>query len=88
VEAMAAGVAVITTGLGGAAEVVKNDLSGLVTPPGDADALASALESLPSDPERWSRLAANGQRRARELFDVERSVDKLERIFARLPGRK
>jgi len=88
VEAMAAGVAVITTGLGGAAEVVKNDLSGLVTPPGDADALASALASLPSDPERWSRLAANGQRRARELFDVERSVDKLERIFARLPGRK
>src|SRR5205814_4921516 len=57
VEAMAAGMIVVGTATGGAAEVVEHEVTGLVFPKGDFAALAEALASLPRDGERWTRLA-------------------------------
>ena len=34
------------------------------------------------DPDRWARIAASGQTRALERFNIERSVDQLEGVFA------
>lgn len=84
VEAMAAGLACVSSGNGGAAEVVEHGTSGLVFESGNAAALAQALSSLPKNPSRWEQLARAGQRRALEQFDIERSVDRLEREFSRL----
>jgi glycosyltransferase involved in cell wall biosynthesis len=91
VEAMAAGLVCVSSGNGGAAEVVEHGVSGLIFESGNAAALAQALSSLPKNPSRWEQLARAGQRRAIEQFDIERSVDRLEREFerlAKLAGRK
>jgi glycosyltransferase involved in cell wall biosynthesis len=63
-EAMAAGKAVVVSGVGGLAEVAVDGESGLVVPPGDTAALASALARLLDDPALRTRLAAAGQVRA------------------------
>jgi glycosyltransferase involved in cell wall biosynthesis len=84
VEAMAAGMVVVGTGTGGSAEVVEHERSGVLVPPGESLALAEALASLPADDERWRGLAEAGQVRATTFFDIRRSVDQLEVIFAEL----
>jgi glycosyltransferase involved in cell wall biosynthesis len=70
-EAMAAGLPVVATDVGGTAEAVADGVTGLVVPPRDARALASALADLLADPERRARLGAAGRRRVAERFTVE-----------------
>lgn len=84
VEAMAAGMVVLSSGTGGASEVVEHEQSGLVVPRGDAMAMAAAFTSLLQDPDRWQKLAEEGQRRASKFFDIRRSVDQIEEIFTQL----
>jgi glycosyltransferase involved in cell wall biosynthesis len=61
-EAFATGLPVVSTPTGGIAAMVRDDETGLLVPPLDADALAAAVLALLRDPERATRLA----RRARE----------------------
>jgi len=68
VEALLAGLPVVTSACGGALEVV-DDECGVLVPPGDTAALARSLRELIADPHRRSRLGAEGPRRARELCD-------------------
>ncbi|MBN2643712.1 MAG: glycosyltransferase, partial [Victivallales bacterium] len=84
VEAMAAGLPVISTGQGGAAEVVEDGHSGIITSPGDHDALAEALISLLHNAEKWEKMGEAAKCRALEIFDISVSVDKLEKIFANM----
>lgn len=84
VEAMAAGITVVTSGVGGAAEVVDDGVSGIVSPPGDSAALAQNLFNLASNPGWRKKMAEAGQQRAVERFDVERAVDHLESLFNEL----
>ncbi|MGD1936329.1 MAG: glycosyltransferase family 4 protein [Cyanophyceae cyanobacterium] len=84
VEAMAAGLTVITSGVGGAAEVVENGISGLTVPPNDSATLAEALYYLVKNPTHWEAIAQAGQRRALEKFDIKRSVAQLEIQFQKL----
>lgn len=76
VEAMDAGLPVVTVAQGGALEVV--DLStGILVPPGDASALADSLRCLVSDAALRARLGAAGRVRARELCDPGTQIDRL-----------
>lgn len=84
VEAMAAGATLITTGVGGSAEAIEAGVSGLRVPPNDGAALAEALASLPANRERWGQMAAAGQARAMQVFDIERSTDRLAVKFDEL----
>jgi glycosyltransferase involved in cell wall biosynthesis len=84
VEAMAAGMVVVSSGTGGASEVVEDEVSGLLVPAGSSAALAAALAGLREDDERWQVLAEAGRERARKVFDIRRSVDQIEETFARL----
>jgi glycosyltransferase involved in cell wall biosynthesis len=84
VEAMASGLTVVSSGTGGIKEIVEHDKSGLVFKSKDYESLAQELLSLTQDKERWRRLAIAGQKRAMKHFDIEKSVDDLERIFYRL----
>jgi glycosyltransferase involved in cell wall biosynthesis len=77
VEAMASGLVVVTSGTGGAAEVVRDGEDGLVHRAEDAAALAVRLRSLASDPALFQRLQAAGQRRALS-FSVDVSVRRFE----------
>lgn len=71
-EAMAAGLPVVASEVGGLPEVVADEQTGLLVPPGDPAALASAIARLLEDPELRSALGARGLERARTTFSLER----------------
>jgi len=73
VEALYAGLPVVTSGFGGAA-VIVNSTCGVLTEPGDADAVAEALRSLIQDPSRRQALGAAGPGRAESLCDPARQL--------------
>jgi glycosyltransferase involved in cell wall biosynthesis len=80
-EAMATGVAVVGTDVGGTNELVVDDESGLLVPPYDAEALAAALGRLLADPELRARLAAGGRRRMESCFSLDVMVGAKERLY-------
>jgi len=73
-EALALGVPVIASDVGGLPEVVTHGENGLLVPPGDVEAIASAVTRVVSDRE-WARaLGDAGARRVEERFTVEQMV--------------
>ena len=82
VEALHAGLPVVTTDAGGAREIVT-PACGVLVPPGDMTALRDALSSLIGSRERRARLGGAGPGRARELCDPVRQVTALEAALAR-----
>lgn len=73
VEALYAGLPVVTSGTGGAAEIVTPGC-GVLCPAGDAGAVAAALGGLIADPVRRGELGRAGPARAAELCDPARQV--------------
>jgi glycosyltransferase involved in cell wall biosynthesis len=71
-EAMAAGLPVVASDVGGVSEAVADGETGLLVPAGDADALAAAIGRLLADADERRRLGERGHAVARERFDVER----------------
>ena len=84
-ESLAAGRPVIASRVGGNAEVVSPDV-GLLIPPQDPAALASALASLIADSESAARMGARGQERARREFAVGRMVAETAALYESLDG--
>jgi len=66
-EAMAAGVPLVASNVGGLAEIVQHGVSGLMAPPGDPVALAGQIDRILSDPDLAIRIAKQGQVRAAEF---------------------
>jgi glycosyltransferase involved in cell wall biosynthesis len=83
-EAMAAGLPVISTPLGGIPEMVENEINGELVPERDPAAICAALERMISDPERARRLGDRGRQIAQEKFSIERSGRELREMFERL----
>ena len=79
-EALAAGLVVVSSGTGGAKEIVRHGQDGLVSPAGDADALARNLLALSQDSALMTRLQRAGQARAAE-FSVTNAVRKIEQMM-------
>lgn len=79
IEALWAGKPVITSALGGALEIV-DESCGLLTAPGDAQALARALAGLIESKERRERLGLGGPARARQLCDPATQIGKLAEL--------
>lgn len=69
-EAMASGVAVIASGISGIPELVEDGVSGLLTPPRDAGAIAEALARLQADPQLRQRLGQSGRAKVLREFDL------------------
>lgn len=84
IEGMAAGVPVVASKAGGAAEIIQHGENGLLTPPGDADALARALHTLLNDPELRARLAAQGRHTVQERYTVEAHVTAVTRFYGEI----
>jgi glycosyltransferase involved in cell wall biosynthesis len=85
VEAMASGLVVVSSGTGGAQEVVHDGQDGLLFNAGDSSALAGRLRALAADPATFQRLQASGQRRALGL-SVSASVLQIENLAGQLLG--
>ncbi|RMF83212.1 MAG: glycosyltransferase, partial [Nitrospirae bacterium] len=73
-EAMATGLPVVATRVGGNPELVAEGETGLLVPPGDPEALGAALASLAADGERRRRFGAAARVRAVERFSLEAMV--------------
>jgi glycosyltransferase involved in cell wall biosynthesis len=84
-EAMAAGVAVVATALDGVEEIIEDAEHGVLTPPGDAQALAGAIAALAADDSRRARLVRGARRRADE-FTIDRMVDRTRAVYVALGG--
>lgn len=76
-EAMAMRLAVVSTALSGIPEVVADGVNGLLVPPANAEALATALARLLDDAEFRYRLGVEGRRTVIEQFDVEWNVRRM-----------
>ena len=80
-EAMATGLAVVATKVGGNPEVVVDGETGLLVPPRDPRALAAALLRLRRDPAEQARLGQAGRRRVEQHFDVRRMTANYEELY-------
>ena len=76
-EAMATGLPVVSTVIGGIPEMVIDNKTGFLVPAGDASALADAVEKVVVDPSLARRLGEKGHKRACELFSIEKNVREL-----------
>lgn len=83
-EAMAAGKAIIATAVGGVPELVQDEVSGILVPPGDEEGLAWAITRLVEDMGLRLRLGQEASNRAREQFDVRIMVRQYEALYNRI----
>ena len=82
-EAMATGIPVVATNVGGVAELVESERTGLVVPPADSAGLANAIARYQDDHELRGRVAAQGRERVIQHYNIETEGDKLLELFAR-----
>jgi glycosyltransferase involved in cell wall biosynthesis len=83
VEALAAGLPVVTADMGGAREILARDC-GILVKPRDAGELAAVLTSLMDHPERRAALSAGGIGRAQELCDPPMQLGRLAEVLERI----
>ncbi len=76
-EAMATGLPVISTGVGGIPEMVVENETGFLVSPGDVVALADAIEKVTNNRSLGQRLGEMGYKRAQKLFSIEKNVREL-----------
>ena len=82
-EAMACGVPVVASNVGGLPEVVTDGITGLLHPPDDVQAMAASAIAILSDPAAHARMAAEGVRLAQERFSANRIVPQYEALYER-----
>lgn len=85
-EAMAAGLPVVATAVGGNTEAVADGETGIIVPPRDAPALAGAVRELLLDRDKSTAMGQNGRRRAFALFGIDTMVRKYEKIYYSIIG--
>jgi glycosyltransferase involved in cell wall biosynthesis len=76
-EAMATGLPVISTNIGGIPEMVVEHKTGFLVQPSDVESMADAIQKVTSDRSFAARLGQSGYQRARALFSVEKNVREL-----------
>jgi glycogen(starch) synthase len=80
-EAMASGLALVSSGVGGAAELFEPNVTGLSFQPGDASQLATQLSLLARSPQFLLQLQQQGHQRVKSRFSVMSAAHQLERLW-------
>ncbi|TWT70525.1 glycosyltransferase [Crateriforma conspicua] len=80
-EAMASGVAVISTRVGGVSELVLDGVTGLTVPPNDPQSFAHAMRSMLDSPSRRKEMAGNAQLRATKHYSLESMLDGMLAVY-------
>ena len=76
-EAMATGLPVVSTNVGGIPEMIIENETGFLVQPGDVAGMADAIETVINDSSLAARLGHSGHERARALFSIEKNVREL-----------
>ncbi|MDP3533638.1 MAG: glycosyltransferase family 4 protein [Alphaproteobacteria bacterium] len=80
-EAMSHGVSVISTFVGGIAELITHEKNGLMVPSDDSQALMFSIEHLVMNPALRHELATKAQKKLKTEFDLKKGVEKLDALF-------
>ena len=80
-EAMAYGLPVVGSDLGGTAEIVEHGVTGYLFPPGDAEALAACLEVLLADDRLREAFGEAGRRAFQDRFEFEQCYERMSHLF-------
>jgi glycosyltransferase involved in cell wall biosynthesis len=88
IEAMAAGLPVVATRVGGVGEVVDDNRTGLLAPSGDSAALSSHLLRLATDPALRLQMGRLGRARSSEMFSEESMHGDYRDLLSRLTSPK
>ena len=83
-EAMACGLPVVSTDVGGVPEIVDDERSGLLVPPGDVSAVARVLDCLAGDPARRVEMGRAGREIVLRSFDARKNAVYLSQAFEAL----
>lgn len=84
IEAMASGVPVVGTRVGGLPDIITDGENGYLVPPKDPEALAEAILRILQNSELASRMGQTGQTMARERFAIQRLISDTENLYSRL----
>ncbi len=85
-EAMAAGLPVVATHIGGVPELVRDGETGLLVRLRDVDGLAAAMRRLTGDAPLCARMGAAGRARIRDHFSPEAMTEQIEAFYRRIVG--
>jgi glycosyltransferase involved in cell wall biosynthesis len=86
IEAAAAGKPVVATAVGGVSEIVNDGRSGLLVPPGDADAMAAAIDRLLSNHDAAAAMGHAARRIVEQRFTVARFAGRVQELYGELLG--
>ncbi len=85
-EAMATGLPVVVTDVGGNPEIVRDRIDGLLVPRGDAAACAAAFVRLFTEPGLIAKLGANARGRVRAKYRIEQTVGAYYGLYRKMAG--
>jgi len=88
IEAMAAGVPVLATDVGGVGDLIRQGETGWLAPPCDPPALSRAIRDLLADPERRARTVPSARRLALERHNVNTLLHRMEALYETLLAEK
>lgn len=81
IEALAVGVPVVATDVTGTRDVVRHGVTGLLSPAGDVEGLASHVLSMLRDPKRAAALATAGREDVVQRFSIDTMVEATARVY-------
>ena len=83
-EYLATGLPTVASAVGGIVEVIEDGVTGLLTAPGDPEALAGALVRLLGDPDFANRIGRNGSELVKRKFSFERLITEIDNLYDEL----
>jgi mannosyltransferase len=81
IEAMSAGAALVASRAGAAELVVEDGVTGVLTPPGDVDALVAALEPLLADPSACAAMGERARARVLAKFSLDAEANRIAEVY-------
>ncbi len=83
VEAMAAGLPVITTNIGNLAEIIENDKEGILVEPNNKEQILAAIKKISEDKNFSEKIIKNAEKKSRQ-FSIENTLNQLEQLLKTL----